>query len=195
MAVDHSHFIRGIKLFFYVVTFVAAGDAVMAAEHHSEPHPAVNHAAAPVSHGPGGMHPGFGGPHDGFHGGVGPHDDIRRNGGPHDAFRGHDVHRFGHDDLMRWRGGRWNHTCFDGRCGWWWLAGGQWYFYDSPVYPYPLAVSQLAYAEPVAVAPVLVAPPPLHVAPPPRPRYYCDNPQGYYPAVQNCNTQFRQVSQ
>jgi hypothetical protein len=161
-----------------------------------KPAPAPPHVAAPVMHAAGPVaHPGLGagGPHPGpggFHGGPGgPHP-----GGPHFAFHGRDVRHFGHEDLVRWRGGRWNRTCFDGRCGWWWFAGGQWYFYDAPVYPYPVVVSEVAYVEPgapVAVAPVAA---PLNVAPPPRIYYYCDNPPGYYPAVSNCSTQFRQVA-
>jgi len=220
MATDHSYVTRRIQFVLCVATF-AAGVEVMAAENHAAahaaaPHAAVPHAAAPAAHapmgahpGPGGaheaFHPGAGGPHDAFHRGAGPHEAFhhegpheafRHDGGRHYAFHEHDVHRFRHDDLARWRGGRWNHTCFDGRCGWWWYASGQWYFYDSPVYPYPLAVSEVAYGEPVAVAPVAVAPvavapAPMQVAPGPKPRYYCDNPRGYYPAVQNCNTQFR----
>jgi len=147
------------------------------------------HAAGPVGHpgfGPGGIHGGPGG----FHGDHAFAHDV----GPRVAFREHDVHRFGHDDLVRWRGGHWNRTCFDGRCGWWWFAGGQWYFYDSPIYPYPVVVSNVAYVAPVAAAPVIAVAAPLTVAPPPKLYYYCDNPPGYYPQVANCNTQFRQVA-
>ncbi len=55
-----------------------------------------------------------------------------------------------------WRGGRWNNTCFAGRCGWWWFAGGSWYFYERPIYPYPLIVSEGIFIEPAP--PVIVAP-------------------------------------
>jgi len=126
---------------------------------------------------------------DAVHGG-----DVRG----HYAFRDHDVHRFGRDDLARWQGGRWNRTCYSGRCGWWWFASGQWYFYDQPVYPYPLVVSTVEYVEPVAVvaAPMVVqaAPAPMMVAAPPKFWYYCDNPRGYYPSVGTCSTQFHQVT-
>jgi hypothetical protein len=103
------------------------------------------------------------------------------------------VRHFGHADFDRWRGGRWNHTCFGGRCGWWWLAGGSWYFYNRPVYPYPVMVGDITYAapEPVVVAPA--APPPLPVKAAPRYWYYCDAPAGYYPYVANCSTQYRAV--
>ena len=129
-----------------------------------------------------------------LHGDALHHQDVRA----HYAFRDHDVHRFGRDDLARWQGGRWNRTCYSGRCGWWWFASGQWYFYDQPVYPYPLVVSGVAYVEPVAVvaAPevVQVAPAPMSVAAPPKFWYYCDNPRGYYPSVGTCSTQFHQVT-
>ena len=120
-------------------------------------------------------------------------------------FHEHDVHRFGGPELERWRGGRWNNTCFSGRCGWWWFSAGQWYFYTQPVYPYPMVVSSVAYVEPVVVpapAPVQVIqqpppppPPPAQpMQPPPKFLYYCDNPPGFYPSVQTCNTDFKQVA-
>lgn len=139
--------------------------------------------------------------HDGH--GPGAHRDFARE---RYAFRGHDVRRFRRDDRVRWRGGHWRNSCFGGRCGWWWLAGGQWYFYDRPVYPYPVVVSGIGFAEPMVMAPppiVITAPPPvmmpapIHSAPriAPAPQFwcYCDNPAGYFPTVQTCNTQFRQV--
>jgi hypothetical protein len=64
------------------------------------------------------------------------------------------------------------------------------------IYPYPYP-----YGYPyVAPAPVYVPPPPPPVvvapaAPAPRPQswYYCDNPKGYYPYVQNCSGPWREV--
>jgi hypothetical protein len=59
------------------------------------------------------------------------------------------------------------------------------------------------YAYPYAYPPVVVAPPPpVYVQPsppvsvqppPPASWYYCDNPQGYYPYVQQCPGGWRQV--
>jgi len=127
-------------------------------------------------------------------------------------FHEHDVHRFTAEELVHWRGGQWRNSCFGGRCGWWWFAGGRWYFYERPVYPYPLLVSEIAFVEPVpAPAPVYVAPAPAYVtvpppayatspAPPAAPLpppaqmfYYCDSPPGYYPSVPSCPSGFRQV--
>jgi hypothetical protein len=114
----------------------------------------------------------------------------------HHEFHEHDVHRFNRTELARWRGGRWNETCYDGRCGWWWFSSGQWYFYDRPVYPYPIVVSDIGYVEPVVVVPgpTRAAQAPLPVTAAPQFWYYCDDPPGYYPKVANCNTQFREMS-
>lgn len=186
----YNNFKRAGALLVLITLGLARAMAADKPPSKSEAHAAV---VQPHPGGPGAPHP------MGFHADAahpaGFHADAAR---PHYAFHEHDVHRFSHDDLVRWRGGRWNRTCFGGRCGWWWFAGDQWYFYDTPVYPYPLVVSTVAYVEPVAVASpapvVAVAPPPMAVAAPPKIWYYCDNPAGYYPTIPTCNTQFRQVS-
>ena len=59
------------------------------------------------------------------------------------------------------------------------------------------------YAPPVYAYSPYYYPPSVVVAPPPAPTsyvtqgssnwYYCDNPQGYYPYVQNCSTAWRRV--
>ena len=83
-----------------------------------------------------------------------------------------DIREFHRRDLHVWRGGRWVHGWHARRFAWWWVAGGLWYFYPAPVYPYPDP-----YTPPV-------------VAPPPQPQpqywYYCRNPAGYYPYVPEC---------
>ncbi len=66
--------------------------------------------------------------------------------------------------------------------------GPFWAPYWAP-YAYP-------YGYPYAYPPVVVQPPPqAYVQPPPsQPSwYYCDNPQGYYPYVQQCPRGWRQV--
>ncbi|MDR3439501.1 hypothetical protein [Telmatospirillum sp.] len=117
-------------------------------------------------------------------------------------FHEHDVRRFAREDLRVWRTGGWRHELHNGRSGWWWVVGGTWYYYDAPVYPYPLTVSGLAFAEPVVVvppAPVVVPGTPTVIQQPPPPAtqppmwYYCDNPAGYYPNVPTCNTPFHPV--
>lgn len=119
----------------------------------------------------------------------------------HHIFSVHYVHRLKHEERKLWRGGRWNNTCFLGRCGWWWFVEGQWYFYDRPVYPYPLIISDVTYLEPLVVAPaqapVVVAPqapmaltpqsPAQNAAPPvPQTWYYCSSAKNYYPYVPTC---------
>jgi hypothetical protein len=119
------------------------------------------------------------------------HGDGRGFGHDHYAFRGRDVRHFDRADMARWRGGNWNNTCFAGRCGWWWLAAGTWYYYNQPVYPYPLIVPETTYVEPDLSD--SDAPAAMVVAPPPKFRYYCSNPAGYYPQVPNCNGQYQEI--
>jgi hypothetical protein len=65
-------------------------------------------------------------------------------GGWHgDSHGGWRLPRFGErrsfddHDWTLWRGGHWAHERHDGRFGWWWVAGDDWFFYPDPVYPYP----------------------------------------------------------
>ena len=105
----------------------------------------------------------------------------------HHEFHEHEFARFARHDREVWVGGHWHHEWHNGRFGWWWFAGGVWYFYDAPVYPYPTVVSEVTYAEPVGAAP-----PPAAAAAPTY--YWCDNPRGYYPAVQSCLIPWRPVA-
>jgi hypothetical protein len=113
------------------------------------------------------------------------HDDHGHDSHGHDdhGHGGHDDHWHGdlksfHDhDFDRWRGGGWIHGRHDGRQGWWWVVGPQWYFYPAPVYPYPDP-----YVPPVMTAPV--------AAPS---WYYCANPPGYYPYVARCAVPWQPV--
>ena len=98
------------------------------------------------------------------------HDEDRRWHG--------DIAHFHEHDWGLWRGGRWVHEVHDGRPGWWWVAGGAWYFYPAPVYPYPDP-----YEPPVTVA---AAPSVAPLAPVPKVWYYCEAAHGYYPYVPTC---------
>lgn len=40
-------------------------------------------------------------------------------------------------DSRRWQSGGWRHESHNGRFGWWWVIGPNWYFSNRPVYPYP----------------------------------------------------------
>jgi hypothetical protein len=74
-----------------------------------------------------------------------------------------DIHNF---DLSRWRSGAWQHVTHDGRLAWWWVVGPDWYFFDSPVYPYPDLYTPLN--KPFGWW------------------YWCDSYQEYYPYVTYC---------
>jgi hypothetical protein len=84
-----------------------------------------------------------------------------------EGWRDRDIHRFHDHDFDRWRGGRWFHGVHDGRVGWWWIVGPEWYFYPRPIYPYPAPYP--AYAVPGAPA-----------------WYFCPPAQQYYPYVPSC---------
>ena len=108
-----------------------------------------------------------------------------RHEGP--AFHG-EIGRFHEHDWAVWHGGRWEHGYHGGRLGWWWVAGGIWYFYPYPVYPYP---------DPF-VPPVVVTQPaqPGVLPPPPTPTswYYCNSARGYYPYIPSCPEGWQQVA-
>ena len=89
-----------------------------------------------------------------------------------------DFARFDDRERTLWLSGRWSQNCFEGLCGFWWLASGIWHFYAEPIYPYPIVVSDVVYVEQTAVtaSPVVPLPPPpptpapiVVVAPPPQP--------------------------
>ncbi|MGC2457434.1 MAG: hypothetical protein WA435_05525 [Gallionellaceae bacterium] len=111
----------------------------------------------------------------------------------HHDFHEHDVHRFDRDELAIWRGGRWHNSCYGGRCGWWWFAGGEWYFYDRPIYPYPLEVSVETYAEPVQEAPVVQPAPVFANQPQQHVWYFCVAANAYYPYVSLCPSGWQTV--
>ena len=96
-----------------------------------------------------------------------------------------DIHRFHEHDWGVWHGGHWFHGPHNGRMGWWWIAGGTFYFYPAPVYPYP------SPWEPPPVA--LVSP--LADTPPPQTQYwyFCPASNSYYPYVATCPGGWQQV--
>jgi hypothetical protein len=135
-------------------------------------------APAQAQRGPGGGHGGGGGVHAG---GVGGHG----GGGFRGDFHGRDFGHFSPGESRAWRGGGWRHEWHDGRLGWWWVAGGGWYFYPTPIYPYPTYV-----APPIVLGPQPRMP---EGVPPAQFWYFCDNPKGYYPYVASCNGPWHQV--
>lgn len=102
------------------------------------------------------------------------------------AWRG-DIRYFDNHDLHRWRSGAWRHGTHGGRIGWWWVAGGMWYFYPQPVYPYP-------YPDPYRPPVVVVEQaPPAPQAPAVQFWYFCEAAGGYYPYVPTCPSGWKTV--
>ncbi|MHC1481207.1 hypothetical protein ACYJW8_13225 [Frateuria aurantia] len=126
----------------------------------------------------------FGGRPGNFGPGRGPGGFGGGPGGGIHHFQGRDFRHFSPADQAMWRGGGWHHEFRNGRWGWWWLVGGMWYWYDQPVYPYPMAISSVMYADGGMVGGAY--------GPPQQVRYYCPN-IGYYPEIPNCPVPFQQV--
>jgi hypothetical protein len=111
------------------------------------------------------------------------HPAIPRHRAP--GFYGRQYHSFSLHERRIWHGGRWVRQWHDGRFAWWWVAGGWWYVYPEPIYPYP------RYVPPAVV--VEQAPPQPAGLPPIQYWYFCDDPEGYYPYVASCNASWRPV--
>jgi hypothetical protein len=87
-----------------------------------------------------------------------------------------------------WNDGYWHHGYYHGRLGWWWVAGGAWYWYSTPVYPYPVQdAPPVVVTAPVVVAPAVPAPVEETASPPPaQVWYYCKAAKQYYPYISEC---------
>ena len=109
-----------------------------------------------------------------------------------------DIRHFERHDAHQWHSGGWQHGYHGGRLGWWWVAGGMWYFYPQPIYPYPdpytppvIVIQQTTQpAVVVQTAPSTPPPPPgtpATVAPQQAQNwYYCEESRSYYPYVASC---------
>ena len=76
-----------------------------------------------------------------------------------------------------WAGGYWHHGWYGPRFGWWWVVGPSWYYYPTPVYPYPNP-----YNPPVVINTTPAQPGPA----PEQYWYYCAAAKAYYPYVSEC---------
>ncbi len=120
------------------------------------------------------------------------HGKAMRPGEKHD-FRGHDYKHFTDHEREMWHGGAWHHATFHGRYGYWWAVGGVWYFFDQPVYPYPMVVPAVAF-EVAPSFPVVAQQPTLVIQPQTQQfLYWCDSPRGYSPEVESCPPGWRKV--
>lgn len=108
--------------------------------------------------------------------------------GDRDDWHGHvywraDIRLFPRYDWDTWRHGYWYHGWYGSRWGWWWLAGGVWFYYPAPIYPYP----DPYVPGTVTVVNTTPAPPPAPSQPPTvQYWYHCSAPDGYYPYVSQC---------
>ena len=126
---------------------------------------------------------GHGGGHGGGHGNAqGSHPSNRGGGnvsGMHPFNRGFaNVPGVRPHHGSGFQGGRWFHGHHHGHPGWWWSAGGLWYWYPAaPVYAYGY--------EPYGYAPIPMAAPQPDL-PPQQSWFYCQDSGAYYPAVTEC---------
>jgi hypothetical protein len=100
---------------------------------------------------------------------------VGRPGHDLGLFRGHDFAHFTADERKAWQGGHWRYAFHRGHRGWWWIVGDVWFFYPAPIYPMPLYVGTLDYYDYYD-----------WYGAPDHYWYYCTDPQGYYPYVQEC---------
>jgi hypothetical protein len=137
------------------------------------------------AHGFHGSPPGFhstlshGGPSSG---GRAAHHEFGRPGHDLGTFHGHDFAHFTAQERASWQGGAWHHAWHNGHYGWWWFADGFWFFYPEPIYPFPLYVGALNYYDYYD-----------QYGAPAYYWYYCEDPAGYYPYVQQCSAPWQQV--
>jgi hypothetical protein len=86
------------------------------------------------------------------------------------TFHGHGYNQMSSQERRSWAHGTWRHARHDGRFGWWWYVDGFWFFYSEPIYPFP---TYIGYDYDDEYAPDYYW-------------YWCDDPPGYYPYVQEC---------
>ena len=86
-----------------------------------------------------------------------------------------------------WVHGRWKRGWHGGRYGWWWRTQHRWYFYLTPVSPYPPYYG--SGPMPIGALPPggLVPVPPPVPQPPSLSSWYCVSPPGFYPFVTSCS--------
>ena len=100
---------------------------------------------------------------------------IGRPGHDLSTFRGHEFSHFTAPERAAWQGGRWHYAWHRGHRGWWWIIDDAWFFYPAPIYPYPPYIGSLDYYDYSE-----------WFGTPDYYWYYCTNPEGYYPYVQEC---------
>ena len=107
-------------------------------------------------------------------------------------FHGRDYHHFSAHERGIWHGGSWRHETYQGRLGWWWVAGGMWYFFaERPIEAIPIIVPETAFEAPVAIVQRHQV---LNIRPQTQQfRYWCDDPAGYSPGIASCPSGWKTV--
>ena len=181
-----------------MAVFAAPALADASDSHHGGPAPAPAPAPGPQGQGHGNvvrfkpglnadMPPkGFHGTPPTFHGQLpnvkSPHPSplqVHEPGHPgHDLgkFQGHDFAHFSKSEMDNWHHGEWRHTRHHGHYGWWWWVNGFWFFYPEPIYPFPTYIGSDYWYDYYD-----------EYGAPSYYWYYCEDPPGYYPYVQECN--------
>ena len=100
---------------------------------------------------------------------------VGRPGHDLGVFRGHDFAHLTAVERAAWQRGNWHRAWHRGHRGWWWIVDDVWFFYPAPIYPYPLYIGSLDYYDYSD-----------WYGTPDYYWYYCTNPEGYYPYIQEC---------
>jgi hypothetical protein len=130
--------------------------------------------------------------HGDHHGDYHGRGDYRGHGDYHGDHYQHwhgNIHGFHGGPYPHWREGRWYHGYRGSSLGWWWVAGGAWYLYPQPTYPYPepYPPTTVYMQQPAEVQEDIQDAPAAEEEPPPAQTwYYCDSANKYYPYVASC---------
>jgi hypothetical protein len=87
------------------------------------------------------------------------------------SFQGRSITQFNPQQREAWTHGTWRHARHNGHFGWWWFFNDFWFFYQEPIYPFPTYVGDY-YGDDYYGSDNY--------------SYWCDDPRGYYPYVQEC---------
>jgi hypothetical protein len=107
---------------------------------------------------------------------------VGASGAVHGTFHGKDFNHFTSQERDHWQhDGHWRHSWHNGHFGWWWFLDDFWFFYPEVIYPYPTYVGTDYYYDDNDYDSDYSW-------------YWCDDPEGYYPYVQECYDEWQPVS-
>jgi hypothetical protein len=108
------------------------------------------------------------------------------SGGDGHDLHGRDLQSLSPEERSLWQAGHWIRDWHDGHLAWWWQAGGSWYFYQMPSYPYPRSIAPTEIVDHPPPVPAGLSPGNFW--------FYCDQPAGYTPYVTSCDGTWRPVA-